>query len=609
MKSLLKNKPRFRKYCIRGVAFLAVVALLVVGTFFWLGHEDRKFSAFMASGANINKFLKAYGNEMKAAVANQNADGLLDFYADSYQSPNRGSWKLSEPVDVKGVAHSKLNKIGDAAFGREELKSELSSYVSGLKSVEWIACKINLAEEIEPEDSARVTVKFVLDGVSKDGEVLQDRFFYRWWLAANDSEIGWEVTKEELLQDSDIDNTRDASRKPGFDLLNLADAGVDFVHRRDPKLDPDVPGIDLKFAVIQHASGGVTTADYNNDGLMDILFLDGVQCRLYRHAGISSNGSVRFEDVTTETQLEGLDRAHCGLFADFDNDGDKDLFVSRYGAPNRLYVNENNVYVDRSSEWGMDFLGPCVSATCLDYDRDGFPDIYVAVNGDAVNEVPRIPFFARNGNPNRLFRNVDGKSFEDVTEKAGVGDVGWSLAVCSGDLNGDGWTDIGVANDFGRKNIYMNQGDGTFTEVAKKAGTLDFSGGMGIAFGDLNNDGKVDIYTSNIYSNQRWLGEKAALMQYVRNTVRSEWLFRDFGEFADIYKITDGNWQALGKMAGEGNSMFINKGDGTFREARESCTNRAGWGWAVALFDADNDADLDIYAANGWITGEITDDL
>jgi hypothetical protein len=334
-----------------------------------------------------------------------------------------------------------------------------------------------------------------------------------------------------------------------------------------------------------------------------------VGSRLYRHAGIASDGSVSFQDVTAEANLEGIDRAHCGLFADFDNDGDKDLFVSRYGAPSQLYINEGNNFTDRSADWGLDFFGPGVSATLLDYDRDGYVDIYLAVNGDAAHEVPRIPFFARNGLPNRLFRNVGGKSFEDVTEKAGVGDTGWSLAVCSGDLNGDGWTDLGVANDFGRKNIYFNNQDGTFSEVAKEAGTLDFSGGMGIAFGDLNNDGRVDIYTSNIYSNQRWLGEKAALMQYVRNTVRSQWLFKDFGEFADIYRITDGNWKALGKMAGEGNSMFLNNGDGTFREARESCTNRAGWGWAVALFDADNDADLDIYAANGWITGKKQDDL
>ena len=122
----------------------------------------------------------------------------------------------------------------------------------------------------------------------------------------------------------------------------------------------------------------------------------------------------------------------------------------------------------------------------------------------------------------------------------------------------------------------------------------------------------MDIYTSNIYSNQRWLGEEKALLQFSRKLVRSKWLFKDFGEFMDIYAITDGNWKSLGKMAGEGNSLFLNRGEGedwNFEEARESCTNRAGWGWGVALADVDNDADLDIYAANGWITGKKADDL
>jgi hypothetical protein len=204
---------------------------------------------------------------------------------------------------------------------------------------------------------------------------------------------------------------------------------------------------------------------------------------------------------------------------------------------------------------------------------------------------------------------VKGSHFEDVTAKAGVGESGWTLAVCAGDFNGDGWMDLAVANDFGRKALYRNNGDGTFTEIAKQAGTLDFSGGMGIAMGDLDGDGLADLYTSNIYSNQRWLGEEKAILQYVRNTVRSEWLFRDFREFWDLYHLVDGNWRAVGRSAGEGNSLFHNNGDGTFRKVRESCTNRAGWGWGVALFDANNDGDLDIFAANGWITGKNKDDL
>ncbi|MFT5466238.1 MAG: hypothetical protein ACI8UO_001336 [Verrucomicrobiales bacterium] len=606
----LKNRPKLRKFCFFCFGSFLVMALALSIFLIWAGREDEKYGGYLKSGANINTFLKAYGKEVIAAVDSGNVDKLLDYYAHDYSSPGRGQWTLGEETEVNGVFHSYIQKVGDEDYDREKLKEELQAYVSGLKSVKQIACKINLAEDIQPFETARATVKFVLDGEDRDGRVLQDRFFYRWWFRAVEGEQKWEIVKGELFLDDEVDNTRVASVQPGFELLDLEKAGISYVHKRDPNLDPEAPGVVLKFAVIQHAGGGLATSDYDGDGLIDLFFLDGVSSRLLRNTGNDSSGTPKFEDVTAAAGLEGIDRAHSALFADFDNDGDKDLFVARYLAPNQLFVNQGDgVFVDKAKEMNMDFNGESISSTLLDYDRDGFVDVYLAVNGDSINEVPRIPFYARNGQPNRLFRNVGGKKFEDVTEKAGVGDTGWSLATCAGDLDGDGWTDIGVANDFGRKSIFHNNGDGTFTEIAKEAGTLDFSGGMGIVFGDLNSDGLIDIYTSNIYSNQRWLGESVALDYYVRNTLRSKWMIKDFGEFWDLYGVTQGDWRALGKMAGEGNSLFLNRGDGTFREARESCTNRAGWGWSVALFDPDNDADTDIYAANGWITGKIPDDL
>jgi hypothetical protein len=605
--AIFKRKPWLRKACL-GLSGFAIAALLGVALFYlWMSKEDKDFVKYLNSGASINRFLKEYGNEVIAAVKSQDITALLYFYSADYHSAGRGHWNLNEPLEIHGVTHSTLEVIGSADFDRGLLEKELASYIGNLVSVERVACKINLAEEIRPGDSAQVTVKFVLDGRNKSGRVLQDRFFFRWWLRATDNGRGWEVVSEELLNDPEIFNTRVASAKRGFEKMDVRKAGIDYEHQRDPNLDLDAPGVNLKFGVVQHTFGGVSTADYNGDGLVDIFFLDGVRSRLYRHEGLGDEQSVRFEDVTEEAGLQGIDRVVCGIFADIDNDEDKDLFVSRYNASCLLYINQGDgTFEDRSRAMNLDFVGPSMSATVLDYDRDGFVDLYLAVNGDAVNEVPRIPFFARNGEPNRLFRNVDGERFEDVTEMTGVGDTGWTLAVCAGDLNNDGWMDLGVANDFGRKGIYINDG-GRFNEVAKEAGTLDFSAGMGIAFGDVNNDGLFDIYTSNIYSNQRWLGEEAALMQYARNAIRSRWLFEDFSEFAALHQLTNGDWRSVGKMAGEGNSLFLNAG--TFREERESGTNRAGWGWAVALFDSDNDCDLDIYAANGWITGKNQDDL
>ena len=342
-----------------------------------------------------------------------------------------------------------------------------------------------------------------------------------------------------------------------------------------------------------------------------MFFVDGVDSRLYRHLGLDKDGRPRFADVTAEAGLEGIDQAQSALFADFDNDGDRDLFVARYLAPNRLSMSTAATASSTSARprWASTSWRRRARATLLDFDRDGFLDIYVGAYGNAFEAIPRLPFFATNGDTNRLYRNLAGQGFEDVTAASGTGDTGWSLAVAVGDYNGDGWPDLGVANDMGRKSLYRNNGDGTFSDVAAEAGVLDFSGGMGIAFGDLDNDGLTDLYTSNIYSNQRWFGEDQTIRQYMRNVLRTRWAIADFGEYWKLQKLVGSAWREIGYQIGEGNSVFRNSGDGTFDEVVDTPASFAGWSWGVALQDYDNDTDLDLYAANGWISATPATDL
>jgi hypothetical protein len=258
---------------------------------------------------------------------------------------------------------------------------------------------------------------------------------------------------------------------------------------------------------------------------------------------------------------------------------------------------------------GLDFNSTSVTACFFDYDRDGYVDLYIGLYGNAFTDIPRLPFFAQNAQPNRLYHNERGQRFRDVTASSGAGDTGWTLAVASADYDGDGFPDIAVANDFGRKCLFHNNGDGTFTDVAQQAGVLDFSGGMGLSFGDFDGDGLIDLYTSNINSNQRWFGEDMTVSQYMRNVARTRWIVLDLFEYRKFYNLVGSDWMSIGTTIGEGNSLFKNNGDGTFRELKDSHTARAGWGWSVAFFDADNDTDLDIYAANGWITNKNKEDL
>ncbi len=592
------------KWALAGlIAVAGVVSLGLVK----MSREDAEHALFYDTGASVKSFLGHYCAGLREASEAGSPAPLEGYYADDFRAVDGGHWVFSEPDLEGGVEVRQLGRSGSESVGKAERLAGLADYLDGLSEILVAECKIYLIEEAVPRESAQLTVRFIVDATDVEGLRIQDRHFYRWFVERRvgpDGEPDWRIVGDEV-----VSGTR-TSGGGAFDGLDPVAAGIDYRHRRDPKLDREQFYGDLKFDVMQHASGGISAADYDGDGRSDLFFVDGVESRLYRNVGLADDGRPRFADRTAEAGLEGIDQAHAALFFDLENDGDRDLFVTRYLAPSRLYRNEGQgVFVDASTEMGLDFVAPASSATVLDYDRDGFLDLYVGVYGNAFEAVPRLPFFARNGGSNRLYRNEAGTGFTDVSAASGTGDTGWSLAVAAGDVDGDSWPDLAVANDFGRKRLYRNNGDGSFTDIAPEAGVLDFSGGMGVTFGDYDNDGLQDIYTSNIYSNQRWYGEDRTIRQYLRNVFRTRWAVLDFGEFWDLRQLIGNRWHELGHETGEGNGVFHNQGDGTFEERKGSAASFAGWSWSVAFFDYDNDADLDLYAANGWITATPGTDL
>lgn len=605
---------------------VGLVALLVLlgGYHEIVQRQDRGHAQHYALGQRINNYLSEYSRAFTAAFHDGDPAKFADFYSGDYAAPGRGQWALREARQQGGVFVTELAAVGGADYDKAAVVEEFAQYLGELSAIEKLACKIYLIEKPDPDDVI-LTTKFFLDAVDREGRLLQDRRIIRWRLV-NESPGSvppdWKIVSDELVH-----GVRAAGGGGLFAKVDLESAGIDFRHARDPKLDIEFSKIDpstgekkLKFGMVQYAPSGVATADYNQDGRPDIFFPDGIRSRLYRNEGPGDAGELTFTDVTSEAGLEGLGEAVAGIFADVDNDGDKDLFVTRYMAPNKFFYNNGDgTFTERSAEAGLGLNAPSMSATFLDYDRDGYLDLFVGVYGNAFEQVPRIMFFARNGERSRLYRNVPlpagngipagRRTFVDVSDQAGIADTGWTLAVAAGDYDNNGYPDLALANDFGQKVLYRNNGDGSFTDTTKHAGVWDIGPGMSAAFGDINDDEWLDLYTANVQSNQRWYGEEVTVSQYLRNVLKTKWAILDAAEYFGLYRLIGSDWINLGTKVGEGNSLFANNGDGTFHELMDSHTNMAGWGWSTAFVDVDNDSHLDIYAANGWISNDPATDL
>jgi hypothetical protein len=341
--------------------------------------------------------------------------------------------------------------------------------------------------------------------------------------------------------------------------------------------------------IVESMSGGAGLIDCDNDGKLDIITVNGSTIDRYRQGGdpmitlYHQDSNFRFTDIS---KIAGLTRRGWGMgvaVADYDNDGLPDIYVTGFGG-NALYRNLGNCkFEDVTDKAGVAAGGFSTGAAWADYDRDGFVDLYVSryVHFD-IDHLPTFGSDEKNcrfkgilvqcgpwgmiGESDLLFHNRGDGTFEEVSKKAGMEDSNryYGLGVIWGDYDNDGWPDLYVANDAGPNYLYHNKHDGTFEEVGMLSGIAlggdgQAQGSMGVDWGDYLHEGRLSMFVTNFHE-------------------QPDTLYRNLGKdgFSDV------SWPA--KIA---HPTFLMVG------------------WGTAFFDMDNDGWLDIFVANGHVYPQV----
>jgi ASPIC/UnbV protein/VCBS repeat protein len=496
-----------------------------------------------------------------------------------------------------GLTHQALDSVKDdvriyralsdaKACNRDEAVAEWTSYLAGYAATEEISLNLHRLESWRPHRPLITTIRFEHIGTPYGAERAGiDRAYFRVaWIRIGSS--------LQILEQSLVEGERIIADREHFANVATA-AGIDF----ENQYYPEFLSQPLKFGMIRYGPGGITAVDYDNNGLYDIFIPDGVESKLFRNRGDGT-----FEDVTRQAGLSGLDGVSVAVFADYDNDGFKDLFVSRTFRPNQLFHNNGDgTFTDVTRDSGLGEDCCTTVAAWADYNNDGFLDLYVGRYMDPRKAIPTT-FYARNGEPNQLYRNNGNGTFTNVTKEAGVGDTGLCLGVVWGDYNDDGHSDLFVVNDFGRKTLYRNNGDGTFTDITVKSNTLAYGAGMSASYVDYDNNGKFDFYVTHIRSEHSWYAEAPTVLRYMlRSFTQGTWK-TDFPLYMEIFRQSGLGFVGVFQQMASGNTLLRNKGDGTFEDVTTKANaNPLGWFWGAAFADFDNDGWQDLYAANGWV--------
>jgi hypothetical protein len=573
----LKTPQGTRPSRLRYLALFLLIAVAVsVAAGLWV---DQRGRAFFETGRDVVGAL----DKLAAAVAHDDAAAIEHMYASSFKGTRLGLGSR-DLIDAKDAVRHYRQTSDNAGGDRTAAVAEWCAYRESFSKIETTELHLDRLQRWGGSQ-IEATIRFEAIGTPKgESQPGIDRAMFR--MTFDRSADGLHIASAEF-----VSGERVIASAPQF--VNVAhEAGVDFVNQYYPAfLDQS-----MRFGMIRYGPGGISAADVDNDGFYDLFIPDGVASRLLRNKGDGT-----FEDITAKAGLSGLDGVSVGVFADYDNDGFKDLFVSRTFKHNQLFHNNGDgTFTDVTAKSGIGDDCCTTVASWGDYDNDGRLDLFVGRYLDPRTKIPTT-FYARNGEGDKLYHNNGDGTFTDVTAKTGVGDTGLCLGSVWGDYDDDGYLDLYVVNDFGRKTLFHNNRDGTFTDVTVKSGTLDYGAGMSASFGDYDNDGKLDIYVANIRSEHAWFADPPTVWRYMFNTVRQNVWYTDMPLYFQIFRQSGFGFPAVFRQMASGNTLMRNRGDGTFEDVTWAASaNPIGWYWGSGFADFNNDGWLDIYSTDGW---------
>lgn len=524
------------------------------------------------SGAQLKKFGKWLGGENEIILSDlihpdhlSQSFSLNHLSVESYQN---GTLSVRRP---SSEINDENRMLKTSAHKLRELLSNHTPIRSKFKTI-----------RVFPENNGVKTVVYVQLGGRNDSEALQINATWT---------CHWDLGQKPRLNTVSCTDYEEVRHQLDGDQTIYSDCTESIF--ADQALFPRqlIHGIDhwtARFdgSIARPAAGhGMAIADVNGDGFNDVY--------LCEPPGLPNLLLIQRPDGTVvDTALEAGVNWHEGTRAavlnDLDNDGDPDL-VAVMG--HKVIVQENDGTGKFILRTLIDAASSLFTINAVDYDGDADLDLFIcgytlssAINLDDVFANP-MPFEdANNGAPNLMLRNDGGWGFTDVTKEIGLDEnnMRFSYASAWDDIDRDGDLDLYVANDFGRNNLYRND-DGIFKDIAAELNVEDIGPGMSASFGDFNNDGFPDLYVSNMFSS-------------AGNRITTQ---RQFKSHLDEDGKSDFRRHA------RGNSLYRNRGDGTFEDVSVGLGVTLGrWAWGSVFADMNNDGWEDLYVANGFITSE-----